>query len=34
MVINKKLRTDLIKEMEKKYPNAAILYQDIWLHAA
>lgn len=34
MVINNKLRTDLIKGMEKKYPNAAILYQDIWLHAA
>lgn len=34
MAMNKNLRTDLIKEMEKKYPNAAILYQDIWMHAA
>ncbi len=34
MVINNKLRTNLIKEMEKHYPNAAILYQDVWMHAA
>lgn len=34
MVINGKLRTELIKKIEKKYPNAAILYQDIWMHAA
>ena len=34
MATNKNLRTDLIKEMEKKYPNAAILHQDIWMHAA
>lgn len=33
-MINSKFRTDLIKEIEKKYPNAAVLYQDVWMHAA
>lgn len=34
MELNKSLQTDLIKEIEKKYPDAAFLHQDIWMHAA
>lgn len=34
MALHESFQTELMKELEKEYPNVVSLHQEIWLHAA